>query len=301
MRTVTGIWLIALVADVVQAGMPDAGTGVHAFLGTSHVLNEIYICDRSGKTVWNYSASHPQDVWLLSNGNVLTTWLHGVKEITPDKKTVWEYTVKAPNEVPNCQPLSDGNVMIGIVGECRLIEVNRKGEILHEVKLETTEKKPHAQFRMCRKTREGTYLVPFTAEGALREYDRGGRCIRRFPSMRSPVCALRLPNGNTLVSADGGVTEYAAKDAVVWRLDFARDLPDIACGVPAGIQRLPDGNTVVCNWGSRTRGEKRGVSIIEVTPDKRPVWVVPSEGLEQVAQCQLLTDGLKKRDDSDER
>ena len=283
-----------------QDGRRDTSVS-HAFLGTSHALKKIYIRDVSGRTVWDYPVSNPQDVWLLPNGNVLTTWLHGVKEITPEKKTVWEYTVHAPNEVPSCQPLPDGSVMIGIVGECRLIEVNRKGEVLHEVKLATTENKPHAQFRMCRKTKEGNYLVPFTAEGALREYDRDGRCIRRFPALRSPVCALRLPNGNTLVSADGGVTEYDAKDAVVWRLDFSRDLPDIACGIPAGIQRLPNGNTVVCNWGASTKGGKRGVSIIEVTPDKRPVWRVPSDGLEQVAQCQLLTGGLKKRDDHDQR
>ena len=271
----------------------------HAFLGTSHALGKIYIRDVSGRTVWDYPLPNPQDVWLLPNGNVLATWLHGVKEITPDKRIVWAYTVQAPNEVPNCQPLPDGRVMIGIVGECRLVEVDRQGIVRHEVKLETTEKKPHAQFRMCRKTRDGTYLVPFTAEGALREYDGDGRCVRRFPPMRSPVCALRLSNGNTLVSADGGVTEYDAQSVVVWRLDFVRDLPDVQCGIPAGIRRLANGNTLVCNWGSRAQGGKRGVSIIEVTSDKRPVWEVSSDGLEKVAQCRLLTEGPEVGDDSE--
>lgn len=267
----------------------------HAFLGTSHVLGMIYLMDRDGKRQWDYPLAAPQDVWMLPNGHLLATWRHGVKEITPAKTVVWEYTVADPHEVPTCQPLPGGNVMIGIVGECRLVEVNRQGEILHELKLATTEKTPHAQFRMCRRTSAGTYLVPFTAEGAVREYDRDGRCLRQFPPMAAPVCALRLPDGNTLITGNGGVSEFDGGDRLLWRLDLAADFPDVQAGVPAGVQRLPNGNTVFCNWGSRTRGQQRGVSILEVTPDKRLVWQVAADGLEQVAQCQLLTPGLKPR------
>lgn len=293
-RTVVRMTCIVGLSASMGLAKPEAdATRSHAFLGTSHALGKIYILDQDGKRVWDYPVANPQDVWLLPNGNILTTWLHGVKELTPDKKAVWEYTVQAPNEVPNCQPLPDGNIMIGIVGECRLLEVNRTGAILHEVKLQTTEKKPHAQFRLCRKTDAGTYLVPFTAEGAVREYDRGGQGIRRFPALSSPVCAVRLSNGNTLITGSGGVTEYDAKDGVVWRLDLAQDLPDIQVGVPANVQRLPNGNTLFCNWGSHAQGGKRGVSILEVTPDKRLVWQVSSESFEKVATCQLLTCDLK--------
>jgi len=269
----------------------------HAFLGTSHALEMIYLMDRNGTRQWEYPVAAPQDVWMLPDGHLLTTWRHGVREITPAKTVVWEYTVEEPNEVPTCQPLPDGNVMIGIVGECRLVEVNRQGKILHEVRLATTEKTPHAQFRMCRRTPAGTYLVPFTAEGAVREYDRDGRCRRQFLPMRLPVCAVRLPDGNTLITGNGGVSELDENDRLVWRLDLAADFPDIQAGIPAGVQRLPNGNTVFCNWGSRTQGHQRGVSILEVTPDKRLVWQVAADGLEQVAQCQLLTPDLKPRPD----
>ena len=290
-RAYTYLTLIAGIAFL--AGQVAGAAESHAFLGTSHALAKIYIMDQTGKMVWDYPVPNPQDVWMLPNGNILTTWLHGVKEITPDKKLVWEYTVQAPNEVPNCQPLPDGNVMIGIVGECRLIEVNRKGEILHEVKLETTEKKPHPQFRMCRKTQEGTYLVPFMAEGAVREYDRDGRCIRRFPPVGSPAGVQRLPNGNTLITGGGGVTELDKQDRVVWRLDLAADLPDVQIGVPAGVERLPNGNTLFCNWGSHAQGSKRGVSIMEVTPEKRIVWEVGSDQVGQVAECHFLSGTLQ--------
>ena len=263
--------------------------GPFASLISEHAHDRILILDKSGAIVWEYGVPHPQDVWMLPNGNVLTTYYQGVREITRDKQVVWEYTTEKPNEIPTCQPLPDGNVLIGIVGECRLIEVNPKGEILHEVPLSTSERTPHAQFRLCRKTAEGTYLVPFTAEGAVREYDHDGKVIREFPRKQSPVCAIRLENGHTLISAGGTVTEYGFDDQVVWEL-AEHDIPDIQIGVFAGIQRLDNGNTIVCNWNARDNGDKIGAHVFEVTEDKRVVWKIAGTHIGQVAQCRLLSD-----------
>ncbi|MEI6499783.1 MAG: LamG-like jellyroll fold domain-containing protein, partial [Armatimonadota bacterium] len=173
--------------------------GPYAFLCAEHAHDRLVIMDAQGTIRWEYSVPHPQDVWMLPNGNILTSYTHGVREVTRDKQIVWEYKTQAPNEIPNCQPLPDGNVLIGIVGECRLIEVNRRGQIVRQVQLSTPVKEPHAQFRMCRKTPEGTYLVPFTAEGAVREYDAAGQVLRSFPDKPSPVCALRLEDDHTLI------------------------------------------------------------------------------------------------------
>ncbi len=270
--------------------------GTRPILATSHLLRKIFILDEDGKVAWDYDATNPQDVWMLPNGNVLTTHLRGVQEVTRDRKIVWEYRVEAPNEVPTCQPLPDGNVLIGIVGECRLVEVNRRGEVVFQLPLSTTERKPHAQFRMCRKTPQGTYLVPFTAEGAVREYAKDGAQLREFPRKPSPVCALRLENGNTLISADRSVTEYDAAGKIAWELT-EDDLPDINIAVLAGVQRLPNGNTVVCNWGTKTEGDRLGAHIFEVSPDKRVVWQRAGNDIGQVAQCQLLGSDLRPRDD----
>jgi hypothetical protein len=223
---------------------------------------------------------------------VLTTYAQGVREVTRDKKVVWEYTTQKPNEIPSCQPLPDGNVLIGIVGECRLIEVDRQGRIVHQVQLSTPVREPHAQFRMCRKTPEGTYLVPFTAEGAVREYDRDGKVIREFPSQPSPVCALRLSDGRTLISGGQTVTEYDREGNVIWQVN-PDWLPDVNVGILAGVQRLPNGDTIVCNWNAQDGGGKDGAHIMEITPDKRIVWQVLGAHVGQVAQCQLLTPDLR--------
>jgi len=263
--------------------------GPFPLLFSEHEHDRIAIMNREGAIVWEYPLPHPQDVWMLPNGNIVATWYQGVKEITPDKRVVWEYTTEKPNEIPNCQPLPDGGLMIGIVGECRLIELNAQREIVHEVKLATTEKTPHAQFRFCRKTPGGTYLVPFTAEGAVREYDRDGNVIHEFPRRPMPVSAVRLENGNTLIAAGGAITEYDLNDRVVWEVT-EYDIPDIQIGVFAGLKRLDNGNTIVCNWNTRDTGDKAGAHLMEITDDKRVVWQITGTHIGQMAQCQFLAD-----------
>jgi hypothetical protein len=139
--------------------------------------------------------------------------------------------------------------------------------------------------------------VPFTAEGAVREYDRDGNVIHQFPRRPTPVCALRLDTGNTLISADRAVTEYAPDNRIMWELT-QDDVPDINLAIPAGIQRLPNDNTIVCNWNATDDGDRVGAHIFEVTPDKRVVWQVTSPEIGQVAQCQVLTEGMMPRRDA---
>lgn len=50
--------------------------------------NKVCLVDKTGKITWQISASRPQDVWVLPNGNILFAYLRGVKEVTRDKKVV---------------------------------------------------------------------------------------------------------------------------------------------------------------------------------------------------------------------
>lgn len=270
--------------------------GPYPVLLSSHTRDSVFLMDKAGSIVWEYNIPHPQDVWMLPNGNILIAGQHVVQEVTREKEIVWEYKVDAPNEIPSVQPLPDGKTLIGVVGQCRLIEVDQGKELL-SIPLSTTVAEPHAQFRMCRKTPEGTYLVPFTAEGALREYDAQGNVIREFPNLPMPVCAVRLPSGNTLLSADGRVVEFDRNMQIVWQIRPTLDTPDINMAVPAGVQRLPNGNTVVCNWNTSPTADKKGSHVFEITPDKRVVWEVESDEFGQIAQCQILTEEFQVRED----
>jgi hypothetical protein len=56
----------------------------------------------------------------------------------------------------------------------------------------------------------------------------------------------------------------------------------------AGLQRLPNGNTVMANWLGHNQFGK-APHLIEVTPDKRVVWTFADhEAMKTVSSVQVL-------------
>jgi hypothetical protein len=106
----------------------------HRFLCCDYSGDKVCIVSADGKIEWQVEARHPQDCWLLPNGNVLFAYVGGAKEITPAKDVAWEY--KAPGKGVEChaaQPLANGNVLVVECGTSRLIEVDRDGRIAKEI------------------------------------------------------------------------------------------------------------------------------------------------------------------------
>jgi len=208
-----------------------------------------------------------------------------------DKKVVWEY--KAPKikglEINSCQPLSNGNVLICECGTSRLVEVDRKGKVAREIKLTTTVKHPHSQFRMARKTPAGTYVVGFTGEGLVKEIDGDGKVVRTIDLKAMGVksaklhAALRLKNGNTLISTGGTgtVVEVDPDNKIVWKFG-PNDMPEgFNCKFVCGLQRLANGNTVISWYGGNPQ-------FFEVTRDKKVVWRVYDKRLGAISGLFLL-------------
>lgn len=252
----------------------DADTPVvkHRILCNDNGLNKIFVVGEDGKIEWEFPATFSQDVWHLPNGNYLFSNVRGAQEVTPDKKVVWEYKSPDGTEVHNCQPLPGGNVMICEGGTKRLIEIGRDGQIKKEIKVECSIPSPHMQFRIARKLKNGHYLISFVGEHKVRELDKDGNILHEIPTPGDVFCAVRLPNGNTLIGCGDGhkVIEVDKTDKVVWSLD-ENEIPDIPLRFVAGVQRLPNGDTVVCNWGGHGHIGQQPL-IFEVTKDKKVVW-----------------------------
>ncbi len=104
-------------------------------------------------------ATLPAIALILPNGNVLFTHATGVKEVTRDKRIVWQYSFPKTSEIHACQPLANGLVMIAESGPMRILEIDRQGKTLREVKLQSAETHKHRQMRCCRKLPNGHYLV----------------------------------------------------------------------------------------------------------------------------------------------
>lgn len=263
-----------------------------AFVCTDYTQGKVFIVDASGKAVWSYDAPNANDVWVLPNGNLLFNTGHGVKEVTREKEVVFSY--ESTSEIYACQRLANGNTFIGECNSGRLLEVSPSGQIVKQVHLLADgQDGGHSYMRNARRLPDGSYLVCHFGAQVVREYDSNGKLVREIPAPGGPHSAIRLPNGNTLISSgdmNGAVPrvfEVSPTGKTVWQVS-GDELPGISLKFMAGIQRLPNGNTVMCNWlGHDHFGQ--APHIIEVTPDKRVVWVFADhETMKTVSSFQLL-------------
>ena len=263
-----------------------------SFLCCDYPGGRVCLVSADGKVEWEYACKGPQDCWSLPNGNVLFCFRTGALEVTRDKQVVWEYKapVSVPVEVHSCQPLPDGRVLLVECGTSRILEVDRAGKIAKEIKLVTTpEIKVHVQFRGTRKLPNGHYLVCFTGERKVVELDDAGKVVRTIPVAGDPHEVVPLPNRHLLIACGDGhkVVEVDAQAKIVWELN-ENDLPGHPLRLMAGCQRLPNGNTVFCNYlGHGHLGTQP--QVFEITRDKRVVWSFADHAqFKSINQIQVL-------------
>ena len=270
---------------------PKAGI-THAFLATG---GETYIRDGRGKVTWRYPHA-TRDGWVLPDGHVLLALSKseaypggGVVEVDKAGKTLFEYR-GTQSEVNTAQKLDGGNVLVSEAGDKpRLLEVDRRGRVVVEVPLKAQTRDHHLQTRMARKLADGHYLVPQLLDKVVREYTPDGEVAWEVKTPDMPFTAIRLADGHTLIGCTLGnlVVEVDAKGEIVWRVSND-DLPGKPIKDACGVQRLPNGNTVITSYQAKG-GEVR---LTEVTPEKKVVWVVAGDGGPGIHHFQILdTDG----------
>ena len=287
------IFILLLVVSAVAAYAADTtqtGQG-HLFACTDYSGGKVFVVNVDGQIEWEYQAKNCNDLWVLSNGNLLFNTGHGVKEVTREKEVVFNYESKS--EIYACQRLANGNTFVGECNGGRLLEIRPDGAIVKEVKLlPDGEDGGHAYIRNARVLDNGNYLVTHYAGEVVKEYDPTGKVVREIAAPGGPHSVCRLPNGNTIVSCGdmkqaAWIFEIDADDNIVWKIE-QKELPGITLQFVTGFHRLPNGNTVITNWlGHGHFGEEP--HIMEVTPDKKVVWTFNDhENMKTVSSVQIL-------------
>ncbi len=263
--------LVSLLAMTASGGERPAPARL---LISDHRPNRLAIINTiDGTLEWEYPCQHPQDVHWLADGTILAAVGSEAQIIKPDlvaKKggeVLWR--VKPGGEVPVAQPLPDGGILIacspGPKGLIIEFDKNRKEVRRVEVTTRTT---GHSQFRFCRKTPQGTYLIPSLGDGVLYEIDAKGHELWKLPLPK--VCsAERLADGSTLVAGAGTIRCYGKDRKEVWVLT-GKEM-NLNAGILAGMSLLPDGGLVVANWG-HSGSKSTEASAIAVGADRSILW-----------------------------
>ena len=252
-------------------------------VSASYGKNILAITDADGKVLWSYKTAGPQrghtghhDVHMLPNGNILfhDTWTT-LKEITLDKKVVWEYDCANSNgnkgkrvDVHAFARLPNGNTRIVESKVGRVIEVDRAGKLVHSFPL-----KPGGttSSRWARSTPKGTYLVCSEQPGVVTEYNvKNGKVVWDYLIKTRVYGAMRLKNGNTLIASGNGksILEVNPDKEIVWEIRNKVPDTEISLGWMTCLQELSNGNYVIGNCHA---GDKNP-QIFEITRDKKVVW-----------------------------
>ena len=279
------------------ATLPGKGLAQHPFLYAGEwdyrKPEQTMFIVRDGKVQWSYSipiraADSTLQEWgdatLRSDGNIVFSRKTGAGIVTPEKRLIWNYDAPKGFEVHVAQPIGLDRVMIVQNGDpAKAMFFNVKTNTLErEIRLPVANPaKSHSQFRAVRYTKSGGLLAAHMDWNKVSEYDSAGKEIWAV-AVLSPWTALRLPNGNTLVSSNNGfVKEFTPKGDVVWQYDRT-DAAAVGIRVfnVQGINRLANGNTIIANWvpnGIKDPKEwPNSVQILEVTPSKQIVWALRS-------------------------
>ena len=103
------------------------------------------------------------------------------------------------------------------------------------------------------------------------EYDKNFKEVWNY-EVKSPWAAVRLKNGNTLITDEKDILtrEVNPQKETVWELRPS-DLPVAYRFINTqSATRLANGDTIICSRG----GDGKGPQLVEVTPDKKVVWVL---------------------------
>lgn len=277
------------------ANLPGNGLAQHPMLYVGEGYNKIFVVNK-GKVIWNYSSGarfEHDDVWMLSNGNILFTHLDYIAEVTPDKKEIWRYTPKRGG-IHACQPVGLDKVMFIVNGyPPTLFVINiktGKTEVEHELPYNDP-KDDHGQFRRARITAAGTYLISFLNMGCVIEYDKDFKEIWKY-NINRPWAAVRLKNGNTMITdeKDGLTREVNSKGETVWEFNAQTDLPAQyqLASAPQTCTILANGNLI---FNSRGKDKGNTPQLIEINRDKKVIWVLQDwKTLGPATAVQILDD-----------
>jgi hypothetical protein len=172
--------------------------GEEHILVAEHHGNRVTERDLRGKVCWEYAVAGPLAAQRLPNGNTFITTRNRIFEVNRDGKEVFGYMRPAGDFFMKAQKLRNGDIAcITLLGGARYVRLSPDGRDYKEVRsfgvdLSTSGGRIEV-------LPNGNVVVPEKDNNRVAEYDGNGRLVHEL-AVEEPVAAVRLPNGNTLVT-----------------------------------------------------------------------------------------------------
>ena len=246
----------------------------HVFIAADESRQQLhYVNEYAPEKNWTVKNKGGRDIWFLSDERFLASFPGGYRVYDVESGALIK-------EIKLCSP-KNRNFSVGyfkghiyFAGEKTIYEMDENDEILREIPINAGK-----FFRIMRMTDEGGFL--FTSDlQKIREVDNNGALVQEFDLapvgkwVRKLYGAVRVPNGNTLVSTGGGqrVVEFDKKAEIVREFPAKKSL-DFKLFFFSGIVPLANGNVVVSHWtGHEKDAGKKAPQILEFDKKGKLVW-----------------------------
>lgn len=244
--------------------------------------NRIALIEKeSARVLWTHELGGKEEnnaVAAAPGGNVLYSYKQGAKLINLAHEVLWDYHAPEGTELHTATTLPGGDFLLSYCGHpARIIELNAKGKVKHEVAFETGIEKTHGQFRQAIKSRKGTYLVPLMGKRAVIELNAQGRELNRWEVEGGPFSVTELDNGNLIVACGDAhaYVEIERESGKILRKTDNATIAASACefNFVAQIEQLRNRHLLVCNWNGHLKNTQTiQPSLLEIDSESRVVW-----------------------------
>ncbi len=197
-------------------------------IGEDRVLVAEYYGNRvternlKGKVFWERDVDGPLAAQRLGNGNTFVVTDMVLYEYDKDGKEVLR--IEMPDKtkrVMKAQKLPNGEIAC-LTWDGRVTRLDAAGKELHSFAVSLGQRLFGGRLYMLP---SGRVLVPHHSEDKVVEYDSQGKAVWEV-AIEKPVAALRLPNGNTLVTSmlpTIGAVEFDRAGKQVWHYTVGAD------------------------------------------------------------------------------
>ncbi|MGF1582915.1 MAG: hypothetical protein ACFCD0_26640 [Gemmataceae bacterium] len=157
--------------------------------------------DESGKIVWWQKVDRPIAAQRLTNGHTFIVTDMALYEYDTKQQLVFTHSLPNQERILKATKRPNGDIVC-LTEQARVVRLSASGRGVDiRDKFDVKHSKPLFGGKLYF-TPAGRVLIPHNAENKVIEYDHKGNPVWEL-DIQGPVAAVRLPNGNTLVTTMG--------------------------------------------------------------------------------------------------